>query len=110
MAGLVVDRYGRAVLDSAGVIVDVDVVTEDLPGVALGLGDRRPGEGDHRRVRQRVTQVPGVPVEAVVVAAVRPVQERDAEARRDSVARTSGALTGAYGDGYLAELRADWPE
>jgi hypothetical protein len=37
-------------------------------------------------------------------------QERDAHARRDAVASTSGALTGAYGDGYLAELRADWPE
>jgi len=37
-------------------------------------------------------------------------REHDAEARREAVARTSGALTGAYGDGYLAELRQDWPE
>ena len=36
--------------------------------------------------------------------------ERDASARRDGVTRTSGVLTGAYGDGYLAELREDWPE
>lgn len=36
--------------------------------------------------------------------------ERDAGARRDGVTRTSGVLTGAYGDGYLAELRKDWPE
>jgi hypothetical protein len=36
--------------------------------------------------------------------------ERDTSARRDAVARTSGALTGAYGDGYLADLREDWPE
>jgi hypothetical protein len=37
-------------------------------------------------------------------------RERDADARRDAIARTSGALTGVYGDDYLAELRADWPQ
>jgi hypothetical protein len=31
-------------------------------------------------------------------------------ARRRAVARTSGALTGAYGTGYLDELREDWPQ
>ena len=36
--------------------------------------------------------------------------ERDISARLDAVARTSGALTGAYGEGYLADLREDWPE
>lgn len=30
--------------------------------------------------------------------------------RREAVRRTSGALTGAYPEGYLAELRDDWPE
>jgi len=30
------------------------------------------------------------------------------EQRRDAVSRTSGALAGVYGDGYLEELRADW--
>jgi hypothetical protein len=34
----------------------------------------------------------------------------DAAARRDALARTSGALTGAYGKDYLAGLRTDWPE
>ena len=29
--------------------------------------------------------------------------------RRDSVRRTSGALTGAYEPGYLERLRDDWP-
>jgi hypothetical protein len=29
--------------------------------------------------------------------------------RREAVARTSGALTGDYGEGYLDELRGDWP-
>jgi glutathione S-transferase len=33
---------------------------------------------------------------------------RDAE-RRAAVLRTSGALTGVYGENYLAELRQDWP-
>jgi hypothetical protein len=37
-------------------------------------------------------------------------REHDAAARRAAVDRTSAALTGAYGDGYLAELREDWPE
>lgn len=29
--------------------------------------------------------------------------------RRAAVARTSGALTGLYGEGYLDDLRKDWP-
>lgn len=37
-------------------------------------------------------------------------QERQIAERREAVTRTSGALTGAYGDNYLAELREDWPE
>jgi hypothetical protein len=30
--------------------------------------------------------------------------------RRAAVRRTGGALTGIYGEGYLTELRQDWPE
>lgn len=37
-------------------------------------------------------------------------RERDVQNRRDAVARTSGALTGVYGKGYLDTLRQDWPE
>jgi hypothetical protein len=37
-------------------------------------------------------------------------RESRATAVRAAVSRTSGVLTGAYGDGYLAELREDWPE
>ncbi len=36
-------------------------------------------------------------------------RERVARERREVVARTSGALTGLYGEGYLASLREDWP-
>ena len=30
--------------------------------------------------------------------------------QRDAVVRTSGALTGVFGENYLAGLREDWPE
>jgi len=30
--------------------------------------------------------------------------------RREAVSRTRGALTGLYGENYLASLREDWPE
>lgn len=43
--------------------------------------------------------------------------QRILEHRRDratrteaAVRRTSGRLTGAYPDGYLAQLRSEWPE
>lgn len=36
-------------------------------------------------------------------------QESRVRDRREAVARTSGALTGLYGEGYLSGLREDWP-
>jgi hypothetical protein len=36
--------------------------------------------------------------------------ERAGTTRRDAIARTEGALTGSYSDGYLDRLRSDWPE
>jgi hypothetical protein len=36
--------------------------------------------------------------------------DRDVSARREAVSRTSGVLTGSYGEGYLSDLREDWPE
>jgi hypothetical protein len=36
-------------------------------------------------------------------------QEKELRARRNVVSRTSGALTGLYGEDYLNELRRDWP-
>lgn len=32
------------------------------------------------------------------------------ESRRQRIERTSGALTGVYGPGYLEDVRQDWPE
>ena len=29
--------------------------------------------------------------------------------RREAVVRSSGALTGVYGDGYLRQIREEWP-
>ena len=74
---LEVHRDGRAVLDGPGQVVDVDVVAEDLVGVAVVERDRGAGERDERGVRQGVAQVPGVAVEVVVVAAVRLVDDHD---------------------------------
>lgn len=37
-------------------------------------------------------------------------QARKSAARRATVARTSGALSGAYGEDFLVELRREWPE
>jgi hypothetical protein len=37
-------------------------------------------------------------------------QEQDRERRLAALRRTSGALTGVYPEGYLAELRGEWPE
>ncbi len=35
--------------------------------------------------------------------------ENELRERRNAVSRTSGALTGLYGEDYLNELRRDWP-
>jgi hypothetical protein len=42
--------------------------------------------------------------------ALRAEREDAAASRREAIARTSGALTGVYEDGYLEHLREDWPE
>lgn len=36
-------------------------------------------------------------------------RENEAADRRTAIERTGAVLTGAYGEGYLAELREDWP-
>lgn len=42
--------------------------------------------------------------------AVTAERSRRTDRHRAAVAETSGALTGAYGSGYLDDLRAEWPE
>ena len=37
-------------------------------------------------------------------------REREIAARREAITRTGGSLTGAFGAGYLKDLRKDWPE
>lgn len=36
--------------------------------------------------------------------------QRAVSARRAAIAKTSGALTGIYPEGYLEQLRDDWPK
>ena len=52
-------------------VVDADVVAEHGPGVGVLKLDGRPREADERGVGQRVPHVAGVPVDEVVLAAVR---------------------------------------
>ena len=49
----------RPVFDSTTDVVDVDVVAEHCRGVHIVLLDRRAGESDEGRIRQRVAQVLG---------------------------------------------------
>ena len=72
---LVEDADRGPVVDGALQVVDVDVLAEDGTSVGLGLRDRRTGEGEQGGVRQRVAQMAGVAVEAVVVRAVRLVDD-----------------------------------
>lgn len=80
------------------------VITEtDQVAVALDEAARRwPEEGGNRaRLLLRLVE------EGYRVV----VGDRDqlADARTEAVTRTSGLLTGLYGEDYLAELREDWP-
>ncbi len=56
-AALVVDRHRGLVGHGALDVVDGDVVAEHRPRVGVGLFDRRAGEADERRVRQRIAQM-----------------------------------------------------
>jgi len=80
------------------------VITEtDQVARALDAADRRwPEERGHRaRLLVRLVE------EGYRVVAGE--HEQRAADRREAVVRTSGVLTGVYGDGYLTELREDWP-
>src|SRR5262249_3115758 len=56
-AAFVVDRDGRAILDRAADVINVDVVAEDGRSADVLLLNRRPGEAYERGIRQRVAQV-----------------------------------------------------
>ena len=85
---LVVDLHRRPVLHGVGDVVHAHVLPEHAPRVPVLQCDRRPREPDERRVRQRVPQVLGVPVDVparllverrpdAVLAAVRLVADDD---------------------------------
>jgi hypothetical protein len=81
------------------------LITETLPvAQALDAAAKRwPSEGGNRsRLLLRLVEEGH--------RAVMHEHEELTRQRRAIVARTSGALTGVYGDGYLRELREDWPE
>ena len=91
---LEVHRDRGAVFDGAGEVIDVDVLTEHVAGVLVRERDRGAGERDQRRLRQRVLEVSCVAVEAVVVAAVRLVDDDDdvAPVRQQRVRLAGGLL------------------
>ncbi len=70
-SGLVEHLDGGAVLDRLRQVIDVDVLPEDRPRVAVSCLDRRAGEPNERGVRKRVAQVAGQPVDQVILRAVR---------------------------------------
>lgn len=80
------------------------MVTE-TPEVAAALeaAARRWPEASRRR-GQLVLRLIQEGHRAVVAA-----EDEEATARENAVRRTAGALTGVYGQGYLEELRRDWP-
>lgn len=52
-------------------------------------------------------------LQRLVVEGYQALREHGAQAagaRREAIARTSGVLTGDYGDSYLDDLRSEWPE
>ena len=55
-----------AVGDRPGEVVDVDVVPEDIPGVAVDETDGSAREGDHGGVRQGLAQPVGEAIETVM--------------------------------------------
>lgn len=80
------------------------VITEtDEVGRALDDAAKRWPEDRHSRSKLLLR---------LVAAGHRVVVGQDEErlaARREAVTRTSGALTGLYGQDYLQRLREDWP-
>jgi hypothetical protein len=81
------------------VVTETDQVARALDDAA----ERWPEEGNNRpRLLLRLLEEGH--------RAVRGERQHRIDERRSAVGRTSGVLTGAYGAGYLDELRAEWPE
>lgn len=79
------------------------VITEtDKIAAALGAAERRwPEVASRSRLLVRLIEEGS--------RAVQGRQERALAQRQDAATRTSGILTGVYGEDYLSRLREDWP-
>jgi len=80
------------------VITETDEVARALDLAAERWPEARP---NRTRLLLRLVEEGG--------RAVAQDEEQAAARRREAITRTSGALTGLYGPGYLDELRGDWP-
>lgn len=79
------------------------VITEtDKIAAALGAAERRwPDEPSRTALLVRLIEEGRLAMEGR--------RERDLTQRREAVIRTSGVLTGVFGEDYLTALRKDWP-
>lgn len=76
--------------------------TDELRRVLDDAAQRWPEEGGNRtKLLLRL-------VREGHLAAVGAREQRASE-QREAVARTRGAMTGSYGEDFLADLREDWP-
>ena len=80
-------------------------VLTETDQIAQALDDAAKRWPEHRGNRARLLVNLVEAGHQVVVSQL----EHDAAAQREAVDRTSGMLTGSYGEGYLAGLRDDWP-
>jgi hypothetical protein len=81
------------------IITETDEVSRALDAAAK----RWPEDRDSRA--KLVVRLVGEGYRALGEAA-----DQTAKQRKEALRRTSGLLTGAYGQGYLETLRQDWPE
>ena len=76
-AAFVVDRHRGLIRHRALNIVDADVVTKHRAGIGISLLDRRTGEPNEGRIRQRIAHIAREPIDEVVLAAMRLVSDHD---------------------------------